>query len=146
MTDKIILYGSPTCGMVSPIRDLLDRVGVDYEYADISQDPEARRKLREINDGNETVPTVAFPNGVTLTEPSTRDVRVMLRSLGHKGAELTAQEQALMFLVSPLALVLGLGILIAGLAAEVFWLAGIGATLLFAALLSRVLVRSQGAA
>jgi mycoredoxin len=143
MTEQIILYGSPTCGMVSPIRDLLDRVGVDYEYADISQDPEARRKVQEINDGNATVPTILFPNGVTLTEPSTRDVRVMLRSLGYEGAQLTAQEQVLMFLVSPLALVLGSGILVAGLAAEVFWLAGMGATLLFAALLTRLLVRSR---
>ena len=35
MSDKIMLYGSPVCGMVPPVRRVLDRAGASYEYIDI---------------------------------------------------------------------------------------------------------------
>ena len=60
MSEKIMLYGTPLCGMVPPVRGVLDRAGASYEYIDISQDDVARQRVREINEGLESVPTLEF--------------------------------------------------------------------------------------
>jgi mycoredoxin len=83
MTEKLILYGHPTCPKVPPVRGLLARSKVDYEYIDIRRDPEAAERVREINRGYESVPTLLFPDGSTLTEPSVKELITKLESLGY---------------------------------------------------------------
>ena len=53
------------------MRSALDRAGINYAYVNIRQDEAARARVREINGGCESVPTLVFPDGSTLTEPST---------------------------------------------------------------------------
>lgn len=62
---------------------MLDEAHVDYEYVDIYTDPAAREWVREVNRGYESVPTLVFPDGSTLTEPSRRQLRAKLKSLGY---------------------------------------------------------------
>ena len=81
MSEKIMVYGSPVCGMVPPVRGVLDRAGASYEYVDISRDDVARQRVREINEGIESVPTLEFPDGDTLTEPSLRELEEKLAAL-----------------------------------------------------------------
>jgi mycoredoxin len=84
MDEKIILYGHPTCPSVGPIRGLMARSRVEYEYVNIRQDIEAAEIVRGINNGFESVPTLVFPDGSTLTEPSTSELKAKLESLGYK--------------------------------------------------------------
>ncbi|MDP9496501.1 MAG: NrdH-redoxin [Actinomycetota bacterium] len=56
----------------------LDREGVGYHVVDIEQEPQAAEYVMSVNGGNQTVPTVVFPNGSALTNPSVADVKARL--------------------------------------------------------------------
>jgi mycoredoxin len=70
--------------MVRPVKMLLENSGAAYEYINILQDNDARAQVRAINHGNESVPTVVFPDGSTLTEPSTKILIAKLLALGYQ--------------------------------------------------------------
>ncbi len=66
------------------MKGLLARAKVEYSYIDIRQDTEGARQLRAINNGNESVPTLVFPDGSTLTEPSVGELKAKLETLGYR--------------------------------------------------------------
>lgn len=82
--NMIILYGRPGCPMLPPVRGMLKRAKADYLYLDINQDPSARLKVQEINNGSESVPTLQFPDGSTLTEPAMSHLRAKLEAVGYE--------------------------------------------------------------
>ncbi|MFP4321069.1 MAG: glutaredoxin domain-containing protein [Anaerolineales bacterium] len=79
----VIVYGTPTCPMVPPVRHMLSQAGVAYEYIDITRDADARDQVLLINDGNASVPTLVFADGSTLTEPSTPALQRKLGQFGY---------------------------------------------------------------
>ncbi|MEZ4593264.1 MAG: glutaredoxin domain-containing protein [Chloroflexota bacterium] len=83
-TEKVIMYGTPTCPMVPPVRGMLDRAQAPFEYVNIAEDAAGKGTVMAINNGNASVPTLVFPDGSTLTEPSTAVLRQKLESLGYK--------------------------------------------------------------
>ncbi|MCA9901790.1 MAG: hypothetical protein KC433_26600 [Anaerolineales bacterium] len=83
-TQKVIMYGTPTCPMVPPVRGMLNRAQAPFDYVNIAEDAAGKGKVMAINDGNASVPTLVFPDGSTLTEPSTAVLRQKLESLGYK--------------------------------------------------------------
>lgn len=93
MNTSLIVYGHPTCPDVAPIRAMLAQSKVDHTYINIRQDAAAAAQVRAINNGNESVPTLVFADGSTLTEPSVGELKQKLEALGYQ--------------VSPLAWVLG---------------------------------------
>lgn len=101
MNEKLIVYGTPVCPMVTPVRSALKRAEVLYDYVDIWQDDEARERVRTINNGNESVPTLVFPDGSTLTEPSNKQLEAKLQSLGFVTKSPTVLDRAVDFLRSP---------------------------------------------
>ena len=84
MNDAIIVYGHPNCPLIGPIKGLLTQSKVKFEYIDIHKDNVAAAQVREINNGHESVPTLVFPDGSSLTEPSVGELKIKLESLGHK--------------------------------------------------------------
>jgi mycoredoxin len=84
MQDTIIFYGHPTCPNLGPVKGLLTQSKVKFEYIDIHHDSAAAARVRTINNGNESVPTLVFPDGSTLTEPTVRELQSKLKSLGYK--------------------------------------------------------------
>lgn len=84
MLDTITLYAHPSCPALRPIRGLLRQSKVKFEYIDIHQDSDAAARVRAINDGHESVPTLVFPDGSTMTEPSVGELRSKLESLGYR--------------------------------------------------------------
>lgn len=84
MPEKITLYGHPACPMVYPVRAMFDRAGVVYEYINIHEDNHARERVREINNGNESVPTLIFPDGSTMTEPPMNLLESRIRAMGYQ--------------------------------------------------------------
>lgn len=83
-TPPIILFGTPTCPGLPPVRGLLARANVPYIYIDISRDRAAAAQVRAINDGNESVPTLIFPDGSSLTEPTSGQLKKKLEGLGYR--------------------------------------------------------------
>lgn len=84
MDEKIIVYAHPFCPMVGPVEGLLKRIGADYDYINIHAIPEARLRVQEINRGMESVPTLVFPDGTTLTEPSGAQLADKLEQMGYE--------------------------------------------------------------
>ena len=80
----IKMYSRTNCPMDPPVRQMLKSANIPYEYIDIRHDETANALVRQINRGNESVPTLVFPDGSTLTEPSTAVLRQKLESLGYK--------------------------------------------------------------
>ncbi|PJF39577.1 MAG: hypothetical protein D6737_16010 [Chloroflexi bacterium] len=83
MLDKVTVYAHPACPMVYPVLEMLKRSQVEYEYINIHEDYQARAKVREINHGDESVPTLVFADGTTLTEPTSGQLEAKLIALGY---------------------------------------------------------------
>ncbi len=81
--DPIIFYGHATCPAVPTVRAALNGAGAPYRYVDIRQDDTGRQHVRAINNGHESVPTLVFPDGSTLTEPGPGDLQRKLTALGY---------------------------------------------------------------
>ena len=84
MLGAITVYGHPTCPGVVPVRGLLTQSKVPFEYIDIHQDSVGAAHVRVINSGIERAPTLVFPDGSTLTEPTVGELRSKLESLGYR--------------------------------------------------------------
>jgi mycoredoxin len=69
--DTITIYGTTWCGDCRRTRAFLDRNQIVYQFVDIDRDPEGRAYVEKVNKGCRSVPTILFPNGDLLVEPST---------------------------------------------------------------------------
>jgi mycoredoxin len=67
---KIVVYGTQWCGDTIRARRILDNNHIVYQWIDIDQDREAAALVQKMNNGFRSVPTIIFPDGSTLTEPS----------------------------------------------------------------------------
>ncbi len=67
---EIIMYGTTWCGDSRRARRFFDEHNIPYRFIDIDQDLEARRYVEEVNHGFRSVPTIIFPDGSMLVEPS----------------------------------------------------------------------------
>jgi mycoredoxin len=72
---SMTIYSTPWCGYCHRLMSQLDREGVHYAMVDIEQEPEAADYVMSVNGGNQTVPTVVFPDGTALTNPSLAQVK-----------------------------------------------------------------------
>lgn len=76
---KIKFYGADWCGDCKRSKAFLDQEGVSYEYINIDKDSKAAEEVQRINNGNQSIPTIVFPNGKILVEPSDKELEKALR-------------------------------------------------------------------
>jgi mycoredoxin len=67
---QITLYGTNWCYASRRARAFLDEHQIPYTYIDIDKDSEASKLVEKINKGFRSVPTIIFPDGSILVEPS----------------------------------------------------------------------------
>jgi len=67
---KIKVYGAPWCPDCKRAKQFLGEQRVAYDWIDIDQNGEARRLVEELQNGGRTIPTIIFPDGSHLLEPS----------------------------------------------------------------------------
>jgi mycoredoxin len=75
MTATVTMYSTTWCGYCRRLKSQLERAGIGYAEVDIDTDPAAADYVMTVNGGNQTVPTVVFPDGGALTNPSFTQVR-----------------------------------------------------------------------
>ncbi len=75
-------YGAMWCGDTRRARAWFDKNNVPYEWIDIEQNEEAAEFVKSVNNGMRSIPTIIFPDGSQLTEPSTRKLEEHARRLG----------------------------------------------------------------
>lgn len=76
------MYSTPWCGYCRRLASQLDREGIGYTVIDIEQDLAAAEHVMHVNGGNRTVPTVEFPDGTALTNPTITQVKQTLEQVG----------------------------------------------------------------
>ena len=76
----ITMYSTTWCGYCRRLKSQLDSVGIGYTEVNIEEQPDAAAFVEQVNGGNQTVPTVVFPDGSAATNPSLADVRARLAS------------------------------------------------------------------
>lgn len=75
----ITMYSTTWCGDCRRSRKVFDAMGVAYTDIDIERDPAGAEVVRKVNNGSQSVPTIIFPDGSTLTEPSNAVLEQKLR-------------------------------------------------------------------
>jgi mycoredoxin len=81
-TPTLTMYSTPWCGYCHRLKSQLDREGISYDVVDIEQVPEAAAIVERVNNGNQTVPTLVYADGSAQTNPSVKDVKAKLASIG----------------------------------------------------------------
>jgi len=69
------MYSTIWCGYCRRLKDQMERAGIAYVEVDIENDPVAADLVMSVNGGNQTVPTVVFPDGSALANPSLAQVK-----------------------------------------------------------------------
>ena len=72
------MYTTAWCGYCYRLKRQLERARVALTEVDIETDPAAAAVVELVNDGDQTVPTMVFPDGSTLTNPSMNEVLAKL--------------------------------------------------------------------
>lgn len=77
-TSELTVYTTKWCGDCVFTKRLLREWAVAYREIDIAEDDEAREFVRRATQGYLSVPTIVFPDGRVLVEPSRTELRSAL--------------------------------------------------------------------
>ena len=68
---RIRMYTTNWCPDCWRAKQVMQSMRVDYDEININENEDAVDIVLELNNGNRSVPTIVFPDGSVLTEPST---------------------------------------------------------------------------
>jgi mycoredoxin len=74
----IVVYGTAWCGDCRRAKKLLERRGIDYVWIDVEEQKGASDEMLRLNGGDRRVPTLLFPDGSVLVEPSNAELSAKL--------------------------------------------------------------------
>jgi len=72
--ETIKLYATTWCGDCRMAKRWFDSHGIPYEYINIEEDDKAADYVVRVNRGMRSVPTIVFPDGSILVEPTAREL------------------------------------------------------------------------
>ncbi|RME87816.1 MAG: NrdH-redoxin [Anaerolineae bacterium] len=75
---QIVLYGVSWCPDCRRARRFLNEHHIPYLDVDIDRDPQGEAFVKKVNNGYRSVPTIVFPDGSVLVEPSTEELAAKL--------------------------------------------------------------------
>ncbi|HEY0756757.1 MAG TPA: mycoredoxin [Ktedonobacteraceae bacterium] len=76
----IVVYATSWCGDCRMAKRWLDQHDIAYNYIDIEHNDAATAYVKQVNGGMSTVPTIVFPDGSILVEPSARQLAAKFSS------------------------------------------------------------------
>ena len=76
---ELVVYGAGWCPDVRRSRALLEAEGVPHRYVDVEADAAATEVVRRLQDGARRIPTIVWPDGSHLVEPSDEELLSRLR-------------------------------------------------------------------
>jgi mycoredoxin len=74
----LTMYTTDWCGYCVRLKHGLEREGIAFDEVNIEHVRDAAELVMNVNGGNRTVPTVVFPDGSALTNPTLREVKEKL--------------------------------------------------------------------
>jgi mycoredoxin len=75
---SVVMFTTSWCGYCKNLKSQLERAGVAYTEVNIEEVNGTAEIVARVNGGNQTVPTLVFPDGSTATNPSLADVQSRL--------------------------------------------------------------------
>jgi len=78
MADTIIIYATSWCWSSKRARAVIEKNNIPFQWIDIDDDDSAGKIVMEINHGNRSVPTIVFPDGSILVEPTDAELKSKL--------------------------------------------------------------------
>ncbi len=81
MPAELTMYTTQWCAFCRRLKSQLARDGITMTEVDIERDPAAADYVMSVNGGNQTVPTVVFPDGSVLVNPSAAQVKKRMAEL-----------------------------------------------------------------
>ena len=85
MSAPLTMYTTQWCAFCRRLKNQLARDGITMTEVDIERDPAAAEYVMSVNGGNQTVPTVVFPDGSVLVNPSALQVKKRMGELATSG-------------------------------------------------------------
>jgi mycoredoxin len=76
---KITMYSRSGCGDCYVAKRVMAQFSVPYKEVDIWEHDWARDEVRRLNHGRQSVPTILFPSGRIMVEPTHRELELALR-------------------------------------------------------------------
>jgi glutaredoxin len=76
--NKIRVYGTKWCGDCIRSKAFMDNNKISYEWTDVDEESQHRTYIRNLNKGMERVPTIVFPDGSILVEPTDEELAAKL--------------------------------------------------------------------
>ena len=67
---RIRMFGAPWCPDCKRAKQFFGEQRIPYDWIDVDENPDGMRYIEEINNGKHTIPTIVFPDGSILVEPS----------------------------------------------------------------------------
>jgi mycoredoxin len=77
-TADVTMYTTTWCGYCVRLKRQMNDAGIVFDEVDIEQVPGAAELVEQVNQGNQTVPTLVFADGTALTNPSLAQVNDQL--------------------------------------------------------------------
>tara|TARA_B100000686_G_scaffold32593_1_gene34070 strand:+ start:387 stop:629 length:243 start_codon:yes stop_codon:yes gene_type:complete len=66
----ITVYGADWCSDCKRSKRLLDSKNIEYTWVDVDNNEAALQTVKSLNQGKRIIPTIVFPNGDILVEPT----------------------------------------------------------------------------
>ena len=85
MSAELTMYTTQWCAFCRRLKSQLARDGITMTEVDIERDPAAADYVMSVNGGNQTVPTVVFPDGSVLVNPAAAQVKKRMAELATSG-------------------------------------------------------------
>lgn len=74
----ITMYSKSWCGDCIRSKQYLEDNNIEYHHIDVEKESQHIDYVRKVNDGMESVPTIVFPDGSLLVEPTNRELEQKL--------------------------------------------------------------------
>ena len=80
--DVVVMFSTPWCGYCKRLKLLMNSDGIRFVEVNIEVDPAAEQFVLEANgDGTATVPTLRFPDGSSMVNPTFAQVKDRLAAI-----------------------------------------------------------------
>ncbi|MGG7464456.1 MULTISPECIES: glutaredoxin domain-containing protein [unclassified Plantibacter] len=74
----ITMFTTSWCGYCQRLKHQLNGAGIPFTEVNIEEVPGTAELVASVNGGNQTVPTIIFPDRTTATNPSLAEVKTRL--------------------------------------------------------------------
>lgn len=74
----VTMFTTTWCGYCRTLKAAMTREGIEFSEVNIEDVPDAADFVRTVNNGNQTVPTLLFPDGSAAINPSLAEVKSRL--------------------------------------------------------------------